>query len=207
MSEQQPEYVWAYPEEKPKRGRMWLIVGLSIAAVAIAVLVFWLFLRPGAPLSNATPTAGATSSASPSPSSTTSGSASASPSVEPSTAPSAEPEPSMTPVDTPPPAVDPSVKQFRGQVEGWLDDALTGLDIVSESNGQDALSVIDTLRADAQRLAELTPPSSIESDWRDGLRTYSDRLSSLRAAAAKGSSASVDSSRAAVNMLRDLVGL
>ena len=56
MSEQQPEYVWAYPEEKPKRGRTWLIVGLAVAAVVIAVLVFWLFLRPGAPLASATAT-------------------------------------------------------------------------------------------------------------------------------------------------------
>ncbi|MFJ4044822.1 hypothetical protein ACIPV2_03635 [Microbacterium sp. NPDC089987] len=205
MSEQQPEYVWAHPEEKPKRGRTWLIVGLAIAAVVIAALVFWLFLRPGAPLADATPTASA--SASPSTSGTPSASASATPSDEPPAEPSAEPEPSMTPVDTAPPVADPSVKQFRGQVEGWLDDALTGLSIVEASSGQDAVAVVDNLQDDAQRLAEVAAPSSIASDWQDGLRTYSERLISLRAAAAKGSSVSVDTSRTAVKTLRQLVGL
>lgn len=202
MSEQQPEYVWAYPEEKPKRGRVWLIVGLAAAAVAIAVVVFWLFLRPGAPLadpaSTQTPTAGASPSGSPS--------ASEGPTGTPDP-PVASPEPSMTPITTPPAPSDPSVDAFRGQVQGWLDDALTGLDIVSESSGQDATSVIDTLRADAGRLAELTPPSSIESDWQDALGMYSERLNGLRSAASSGDDISVDASRGALRSLREIVGL
>ena len=96
MSEQQTEYVWAYSDEKPKRGRTWLIVGLAVAAVVIAALVFWLFLRPGAPLASATPTP----SASPS--------VSASPSASGSAAPSATPEPSETAVPTPPPVMRPA---------------------------------------------------------------------------------------------------
>ncbi|MFS2240944.1 hypothetical protein [Microbacterium sp. OR16] len=203
MTEQQPEYVWAYADEVPKRGRTWLIVGLAVAAVVIAALVFWLFLRPGAPLASATATPSATPSASVSPSA----SASATESATPSAAPSEAPEPSMTPVTTPPPPVDPSMDAFRGQVGGWLDDALTGLGIVEDSRGQEAVAVVDTLRADAQRLGERTAPSSIASDWQEGVRTYSERLSALRAAAAAGTSVSVDASRSSVEALRELVGL
>ena len=61
MSEPQPEYVWAFPPEKPKRGRVWLIAGLAVVAVAIVGVLLWAFLRPGAPV------AGPTSSASASP--------------------------------------------------------------------------------------------------------------------------------------------
>ncbi|MGX1791356.1 hypothetical protein ACWIDW_00190 [Microbacterium sp. NPDC055312] len=199
MTEQQPEYVWAYPDEKPKRGRTWLIVGLAVAAVVIAALVFWLFLRPGAPLASAT----ATPSASPS----VSASPSASESASPSATPSAEPEPSMTPVTTPPPPVDPSVEAFRGQVGGWLDDALTGLEIVADSSGQDATAVVDNLRDDAQRLAEVPAPSSISSDWNAAVSDYSGRLAELRKAVASGSGASVDAARASAQRLRDLAGL
>lgn len=203
MSEQQPEYVWAYPDEKPKRGRTWLIVGLAVAAVVIAALVFWLFLRPGAPLASATAAPSATPSASVSPSA----SASAAESATPSAAPSEAPEPSMTPVTTPPPPVDPSMDAFRGQVGGWLDDALTGLDIVADSEGQETVVVIDTLRADAQRLGDRTAPSSIASDWQDGVRTYSEQLETLRDAAAKGRGVSVSASRSSVNALREMIGL
>lgn len=197
MSEQQPEYVWAYPEEKPKRGRTWLIVGLAVAAVVIAALVFWLFLRPGAPLTSATPTASASASPSVSPS--------ASPST--SESPSASPEPSETAVATPPPVPDPDIDTFRGQVQGWLDDAVTGLDIVSNSSGQDALAVIDALAADAQRLAGTPAPSSISSEWSDKLSSYEAQLGELRSAASSGSTVAVGSARSALQSLRAMAGL
>lgn len=203
MSEQQPEYIWAPTDETPKRGRVWLIVGLAVAAVAIAVAAFWLFLRPGAPLASATPTASASPSASVSPSA----SASATESATPSAAPSEAPEPSMTPVTTPPPPVDPSVDAFRGQVGGWLNDALTGLDIVADSRGSDAVPVVDNLRDDAQRLAEVPAPSSISSDWNEAVSDYSGRLTELRKAVSSGSDVSVDAARVSAQRLRDLVGL
>jgi hypothetical protein len=92
-------------------------------------------------------------------------------------------------------------------VSGWLNDAVTGLDIVSGTSGQDALSVIDTLQNDAQRLSETSPPSSISSQWTDGVAGYSQRLGELREAVSGGSSASVDAARSAVENLRSLVGL
>lgn len=201
--EQQPELRWAPLEPKPdNRGRIWLIVGLSVAVlVIVGVLLFLLLPRDGS--------AAPGESASPSPSSTTTPTASASPTPSASTEPAPDPEPSMTPITTPPPPADPSIDAFRGQVEGWLDDALTGLDIVSASGGQDAVSVIDTLKDDAQRLGELAPPTSIEGAWREGLTAYGQRLSELRTAADSGGSMSgpLDAAVAAANDLRGLVGL
>lgn len=199
MTEQQPEYVWAYPDEKPKRGRTWLIVGLAVAAVVIAALVFWMFLRPGAPLASATATPSATPSSTP----TSTPTAPASPSAS---AP-ASPEPSETAITTPPPAPDPDMGTFRGKVQGWLDDAGTGLDILSSSSGQEALAVIDALQADAQRLSDTPAPSSIASEWNEKLSSYEARLGELRSAASDGSPTSVGAARTALQSLRALVGV
>lgn len=201
MSDPQPEYVWAYSDEKPKRGRMWLIVALAVAAVVIAALVFWLFLRPGAPLASATPKATATATPTSTPT------ASASPSASASASASASPEPSETAITTPPPAPDPDIGTFRGKVQGWVDDAGTGLDIVSSSSGQEALAVIDALQADAQRLSDTPAPSSIASEWNDKLSSYEARLGELRSAASDGSTISVGAARTALQSLRALVGL
>lgn len=197
MSEPQPEYVWAHSEEKHKRGRVWLVVTLAVVAVAIAAIAFWLFLRPGAPLAQPTPTS--TSMPSPSPSVVDT--------ATPIPTASSSPEVTPTPLDTPPPAPDPSLDAFRDQVSGWLDDALTGLEIVSTSSGQDAASVVDNLRGDAQRLAEAPAPSSITADWSTRVSNYSDRLTELRKTVSSGAGASVDAARAAAQSLRDLVGL
>lgn len=201
--EQQPELRWAPLDPKPdNRGRIWLIVGLSVAVLVIVGVLLFLFLPRGG---SAEPEA----SASPSPSSTTTPTASASPVPSASSEPEPEPEPSMTPITSPPPPADPTIDAFRGQVQGWLDDAVTGLDIVSRSNGQDAVSVIDTLEDDAQRLAELAPPASIEGAWRDGVTSYGQRLSELRTAASSGGSmsAQLEAAAAAATDLRQLVGL
>lgn len=203
--EPQPDLRWAPLEPKPRnRGRVWLIVGLVVAAlVIVGVLLFFLLPR------GESPTPGASGSPSPS----ASPSASSSPSTSPSPTatqtevppPTAAPEPS-TPVTTPPPVADPSVDAFRGQVRGWLDDALTGLQIASETSGQDATAVIESLQADAQRLGEIAPPGSIESAWGAAVDDYNQKLSALRSEATAGTP-SVDSARAAVNELRAVVGL
>ncbi|MGQ7310483.1 hypothetical protein ACUOFU_02170 [Microbacterium arabinogalactanolyticum] len=195
MSEQQPEYVWAFPPEKPKRGRVWLIVALAVVAVAIVGVLLWAFLRPG------TPVAGPTSSTSASPA------ASASPTPTPTTSPTPEPTPTQAPITSAPPVPDPDLGAFRDQVSGWLDDALTGLDIVSRASGQDAVDVISTLQEDAQRLAGTAPPSSISGQWGDGVADYSRRLSDLSKAASSGSALSVNAARTSVANLRALAGM
>lgn len=202
--EPQPDLRWAPLEPKPRnRGRIWLIVGLVVAAlVIVGVLLFFLLPR------GESPTPGASGSPSPS------ASPSASPSVSPSSSPTqtevppptAAPEPT-TPITTPPPAADPSVDAFRGQVQGWLDDALTGLQIASETGGQDAASVIESLQADAQRLGETAPPASIESAWGAALNDYIQTLSALHSDVASGAPATVDGARSAMNQLRGIVGL
>lgn len=198
MSEQPPELRWAPNEPKPRnRGRLWLIVGLVVAALVIAgVLLFLLFPRGGSP----EPTA----SASPTPSATT-------PPATPAT-PSAEPEPTAVPtapVVTPPPVVDPTVEAFRDQVAPRLNDALRGLDIVAGASGQDAVSVVDTLRADVQQLSETPPPSSIQAQWLESLSAYSDRLAELHSAVSAGSetAGAVDEARSAAQNVRSVVGL
>lgn len=205
--EPQPELRWAPLEPKPSnRGRVWLIVGLVVAVlVIVGVLLFFLLPR------GETPTPGA--SGSPSPSASASTSPSPSPSASPTQTetpqPTAEPAPTMTPVTTPPPVADPSVDAFRGQVQGWLDDALTGLEIVGETSGQDAISVLDTLQADAQRLAGTAAPVSIASSWSDGVNRYAQKLGELRSAASSGASTgnAVAAARAEADQLRALVGL
>lgn len=193
MSEQQPELRWAPLEPKPSRaGRVWLIVGLVVAALAIiGALLFFLLPRGDAPNPSA--------SGSPSPSST------------PSPSPTATPDQTAapTPEVTPPTPVDPSPEAFRGQVGGWLNAADRGLDIVSSAGGQDAISVIDTLQSDAQRLSDAQPPASIAQDWRDGVLAYSRALADLRTAASAGTdtSAGIASARGAVRELQTLVGL
>ncbi len=199
----QPELRWAPLDPKPSnRGRVWLIVGLVVAAlVIVGVLLFFLLPR------GESPSPGASGSPSPSASASTSPSPSASPTQTEAPQPTAEPEPTMTPITTPPPVADPSVDAFRGQVQGRLDDALTGLQIVSESSGPDATEVIASLQADAQRLGETAPPASIESAWSAAVNEYSQALSSLQSEASSGAPTSVDRARSAVNELRGLVGL
>jgi len=199
MSEEpQPELRWAPIPPKPSRkGRVWLMIGLVVAALLIVgVLLFFLLPR------GETPEPG--SSASPSPSSSATPTPSGSPIASPS--PSSEP---TAPVETVPPVTDPTIPAFQGQVSGWLGDAGRGLDIVAGATGQDALPVIDTLQEDAQRLSDAQPPASIDQKWRDGVAAYSQSLTALRSAVSAGSgvSSAVDAARGSVQNLKSLVGL
>lgn len=189
--EPQPELRWAPIEPKPRnRGRVWLIVGLSVLALlVVAALLFFLLPRGGSPApgASASPTATTTPT--------------------PSAVPSASPDPTA-PVDTPPPVEDPSLPAFRDRVGVWLESALVGLDIVSEGDG-DVNSVLDTMQGDAQRLSEALPPSSIAEDWNTTTSEYSSRLSALRSAVSSGSNVgqAVDAARVSVDQLRSLAGL
>jgi hypothetical protein len=197
--EPQPELRWAPLPPTPKRtGRVWLIVGLVVAALAIVgALLFFLLPRGEGPSPEDT--------ASPSPTATPS----ATPTPTPTPTPTVAPEPTQEPVVTPPPAVDPTLDEFRGQVSGWLNAAPRGLDIIASASGDDALPVVDTLVQDAQRLSDAAAPSSIADGWRDGVAAYSQRLAELRSAITNGSATggAVDAARAAVQNLRTLVGL
>ncbi|KAB1886942.1 hypothetical protein F6W70_05855 [Microbacterium maritypicum] len=190
MSEQTPELRWAPIEPKPKNtGRVWLIIGISVAALAIVgALLFFLLPRGEEPAPAATSTPSPTTTSTPSPSA----SASATP----------------TPQVTPPAPVDPTVDAFREQVGGWLTDAPRGLDIVAGTAGDAALSVVSTLEEDARRLSDAQPPSSIAQQWRDGVDAYAKRLAELRTAITDGSdtAASIGTARAAVTDLQTLVG-
>ncbi|MEU4016331.1 hypothetical protein AB0E56_13810 [Microbacterium sp. NPDC028030] len=201
MDEQAPELRWAPLPPQPKRtGRVWLIVGLVVAALAIVgALLFFLV-----PRGESTPP---TESASPSPSASASPTPTATPTASPT--PSAVPEPTQTPMVTPPPVEDPSLGVFRERVSGPLGAAPRGLDIIAGSSGQDALSVVDTLQLDAQGLSDARPPSSIGAAWHDGVSAYSERLTQLRTAISNqsGVSAAVDAARTSVQQLRTLVGL
>lgn len=185
---EQPDVRWAPMEPKPRRaGRIWLIIGLSVAALVIVAVVLFFLLPRGndaAPRPEGTPT------------------------TEQTAAPEGA-DPSGTPVATPPPVTEPTDEVFRGQVQEWLESSSTGLEIVSETSGTEALSVLDSLQADAQRLAELTPPSSVQPRWGDTLTDYATHLADLRSATMAGEDTSslVTEAEDSLRVLRDIVGL
>ncbi|WP_102192829.1 hypothetical protein [Microbacterium aurantiacum] len=199
MSENQPEVRWAPIPPKPKNGRrIWLIVGLTVTALAIVGALLFFLLPRGAATPDVTPSPTTAPTPTPTPTST--------PTQTPAPTP---PPPSPEPVVTEPPVADPDLDAFRDQVSPRLSDAMTGLDIVSETSGQEALSVLDTLQGDAQHLAGVVAPSSIQATWYDSVSAYAQRLEELRAAVDAGSdtAGAVDAARAAAEHLRGLVGL
>lgn len=196
--EQQPRAEWVFPEEeKSNKGRAWLIVGLVFAAlVIIGAVLFFAIPRdeiPG-PDASTTPSASATSTPS------------ATPSADPSASPSAEPS---APITTPPPVPDPDMATFVGQVQPWLDDAVTGLGMAADMSGPEAAQIVDSLQGDANRLSGVVAPSSISTNWYDGVSKYAGALSELRAATDAGENprASLDTASAALQELRTMVGL
>lgn len=170
MSEQQ--YLWAPTPDKPKRGRVWLIVVLSVVALLIVGGVLWLLLRPGTPDADPAATTSPSSSASPSPSE--SATPSAEPSASPSSAPSSEPTPPMPPA--------PDLTAFRANVAPVLADAHRGLQYATDEDPQQAAQDIGLLQEDAGRLKNYVTPASISSKWTAALSDYSTALKNLRAA-------------------------
>lgn len=201
MSQQEPEYVWSFPPEKKRHpGRVWLIVGLSVAAVAIAVVLFLLFLP------RTTPSPGSTDTPTPTP--TVSTTPTETPMPTPTATPSGEPT-STTPPETPPPPGDPSVPVFRDKVRPVLTDADTGLRMLSGMSGQDAVQVVDQLRQDAERLSDAVAPSSIATDWRTRSAAYLNALSRLQDAYENGTGvdSALATATASEQSLKKLVGL
>lgn len=199
MSESpQPEYVWDFGRPRRRPGRVWLIVGLSVAAVAIAAVVFLLFIRPWA-AADPDPTASPTSSGSPTASPT------------PDDTPTGTPSPSATPTagpTTPPPPADPALPVFREKVSPLLRDAETGLTFASESTGQDGIEVTDQLIDDAGRLSEAVAPRSIADEWNSRVDAYATSLQKLRSAYASGASGQpeISAARSALAELDALIG-
>jgi len=209
MTEPQPEYVWAFPPEKP-RGRLGLVIGLSIAAVVIAAAAVLLLLRPWespAPTPAASPSTSASAtpgvSAAPTPTTT--------PSTTPTPGPGATPAPTASaPVTTPPSApvpTDPGLAVFRTKVQPLLGDAATGLDYAQDASRDEGLQIAAQLRDDAGRMSDMVAPRPIAGEWREGVQSYGRALETLRAAFDRGSStdAAVASAHAALRRLNDLV--
>ncbi|PYD01499.1 hypothetical protein B4U78_008115 [Microbacterium esteraromaticum] len=211
MTDPQPEYVWAYSEEKSGRSRMWLMIGLGVVAIAVAVGVVLALLRPW---ENGEPAPVSSASASPSPSSTASNSPSPTATATPSSTPaptataSSAPQPlPSTPPTVPPPAADPAVPVFRGKVQPLLDDAATGLSYAQDASSEEGTQIADQLRDDAGRMSDTVAPSSIADRWRSGVQAYGESLDKLRSAFAQGGSTSTElsSARSALRKLNDLV--
>ena len=197
MSE--PEYVWDFGRERRRPGRVWLIVGLAVLAVAIAAALFFLFFRPGAPLepvASASPTATASSSPAPSPS------------VSESATPTPTPTASVPVVPTPPAPIDPDLESFREKVAPVLDAAATGLGYAREEGGMSAMQDVMLVQQDAQRLTQSVAPSSISQRWSDAVNSYGQALEALRAAYERGEDAGTQDSAAtaALAELNSIVG-
>ena len=205
MTDPQPEYVWAYTDEKPGRSRMWLMIGLGVVAIAVAVGVVLALLRPW---ENGEPAPVSSASASPSPSSTASASPSptATPTPSPTATPSPTPPASAAPTAPPPPA-DPSLPVFRGKVQPQLDEAATGLSFAEDASGEEGVQIADQLRDDAGRMSDTVAPRSIADRWRSGVQAYGESLDRLRDAFAQGGSRSAELSaaRSALRELNELI--
>lgn len=197
MSDGQPRPEWIFPEEKKRdKGRIWLIVGLSVIALAIVgTLLFFLLPREGAPAPSPSP--------SPTASSTTSSPTPTSDSTPtPTSAPTSEPAPSQ------PPAADPGMDVFVEKVRPRLDDGVRGLQLVQDNMDLGA-QIVDSLQNDAAVLSDTPAPSSLAAEWSDMVTQYSSKLGDLRAAYDNGSDpqAPLEAASTALQKVRALVGL
>ncbi|WP_194422101.1 hypothetical protein [Microbacterium abyssi] len=190
---EQPRPEWIFPEEKKSnKGRNWIIVGLSVLALAIiGVLLFFLLPHDREPAPTVSPSASATT---PAPTST------------PIPTPTATA--TSTPAPTQPPVPNPDLESFAGQVQPRLDDAVRGLELVTQNMDLGA-QIVDSLQNDAAALSDTAAPSSIASDWTDAVSKYASTLGELRAAYDDGTDpqASLDAAGAALQQVRTLVGI
>lgn len=188
---------WVFPDKRqPRAGRAFLVVLLTLLALAIvAALVYFFVLRP------------ADSDPSPTPTETSSSQPTDTPSPEPSVSPS------ETPTTTPPPSptsepLSPEVIAFGQSVAPWLDDAQTGLGFLESASGTEADGIVANLREDAGRLLEQVTPDEIRSAWAVAVDRYARSLESLHNAIAAGSdtASALASAHAALDGVRGMVG-
>ncbi|MBY6060678.1 hypothetical protein [Microbacterium esteraromaticum] len=186
MSEQQPEYVWAFPPEKRRGGRSWLIGVLVVAAVVLAGAVALMLIRPW----NDAPAPAVTSSVTPMPTPTASESLTPTPIPTPTSTPTPLPTAPLPPPTTaaPPTPADPELGVFRGNVQPLLDDAARGLSFAGDSTGAEGVQLVDQLQGDAGRMSDAVAPRSIANEWADRVSAYGAALDKLRAAFETGTS-------------------
>lgn len=188
---------WVFPEKRqPRAGRAFLIVLLTILALAIvAALVYFFVLQgPG-------------TDPSPSPTDTTSAEPSDTPSPEPSESPSETPTTTPTQEPTTEP-LSAEVIAFGESVAPWLDDAQTGLGFLASASGAEAGDIVTTLREDAGRLLEQVTPDEIRTTWTVTVNRYARALESLRSAVADGAdtASALATAHAALDGVRTMVG-
>lgn len=196
--EQQPRAEWIFPEQKKSnKGRIWLIVGLSVLALAIVGTLLFFFLPRGA-VPEPTPRPTATKTATPTPT----------PTATPTPTPGSNTPPVQEPETSPPPVPDPDLPTFAAQVQPRLDDGNRGLGMLAGLNSEEAVQVIDSLQQDTERLSDSAAPSSIASDWQSAVSSYASKLSTLRDAFENRSATetALNEATAALQDLRALVG-
>ncbi len=194
----QPEAVWYFPPQKNNRWKMWLLVGISVVALAVVIGFLFVVLPNGfRPEATPAPTATPTTSASVTPT--------------PSSSPSPSPTASETPVVEPtqPSTADPDLSSFAAQVQPVLDDASTGLGFAAEDGGESGADDIVLLQQDAERLSDAIAPSSIADAWSDRTSAYLSALSALEAAyrSGDGVTSAEKAAAGALADLRSLIGL
>lgn len=200
--EKQPEYVWAFPPERERKaGKVWLIIGLAVLAVAIAMALFWLVFWPGVddePRSTTSATASVPPSISPTPT--------AEQSAEPSAVPTPPSPPEETPAPEPPPVADPDLSTFQGKTTPILQDAETGLGIASESSASDAAQTIGLLQEDAARLSDTVAPRTLAERWAAAVDSYAEALRALHAVYERGENGAGElaETRTALRELKDI---
>lgn len=188
--ERTPGPEWIFAEQKSRdKGKIWSIVGIVVFGLLIVgALLFFLIPRGEDSSPSATPTGAATSS--PTPGSST------------STDPADEPD------STQPPVPDPDLETFTAQVQPRLDDAVHGLDLVTNNLDLGA-QIVDSLQQDATILSDTPAPSSIADDWSAAVSKYAAKLAELRATYDDDSDPqpALDAATAALQKVRALVGL
>lgn len=198
--DRQPEAEWVFAgnnTKKSNQGRNWLIAILVIVAVAIVSVPLY-FLLASASEAEPTPSSTASASASPTPTSTPISTPTATPGE------TTEPEPDPTQPAVP----DPDLGTFTEQVQPRLDDAVRGLQLVTDNIDLGA-QIVDSLQQDATLLSDAVAPSSIAGDWSSAVSQYATSLNELRKAYDTGADPQqpLDAAGAALQKVRAVVGL
>lgn len=192
--EQQPGPEWIFAQQKQRdKAQIWWIIGFVVfALLIIGALLFFLIPRGAEP--GPTPSPSPTRTATPTPTST--------PTSPPTATPTDEPAP------TQPPVPDPDLETFTAQVQPRLDDAVHGLELVTQNLDLGA-QIVDSLQQDATLLSDAVAPSSIADDWYSTVDQYASKLAELRATYDNGSDPqpALDAATAALQKVRAVVGL
>ncbi|WP_417508314.1 hypothetical protein [Microbacterium sp.] len=193
-----PEWIFAQQKQRDKAQIWWIIGFVIFALLIIGTLLF--FLIPRGDDTSPAPIHPPTATPTPSPTSTqTSTPAPTSPSTT---------SPIDEPLLTQPPVPDPDLETFAAQVQPRLDDAVHGLDLVTQNLDLGA-QIVDSLQQDATILSDTAAPSSIAEDWNKAVTQYATKLADLRGTYSNGANPqpALDAATAALQKVRALVHL